>query len=134
MNDFMASITAMRNQIKGKSREEKAKRNQRALKRSRVSRSRSRALPKVPPASIHVNYVNPVNLSAIPSGIIVYKITNRNTKRVNYYTKETLWPLLPKNIKNNYNLMLAFPKKSLFRNPITRGPVYPRNIQRVRSK
>jgi hypothetical protein len=73
------------------------------------------------------NYTNPVSLEALLKGK-AYQVKNRGTGRVNYYNRATLFRLLPSGIKNNYNLLMAFPKTALFRNPMTRGNVYPRNI------
>ena len=131
MNSLLARIRARKNETLRKSRNERAKRASRKLKKSRVSRSRSAQVTKPVAVVINGNYINPVSLSAVPMNVVVYEVVNRGTKRKNYYEKKTLWPLLPRNIKNNYNLMMAFPKTPLFRNPVTRGNVYPRNVHRV---
>lgn len=131
MNSLLARIRARKNETLRKSRNERAKRVARKSKRARASRSRSTQVTKPRLVNINGNYINPVSLSTVPMNVVVYEVVNRGTKRKNYYEKKTLWPLLPRNIKNNYNLMMAFPKEPLFRNPITRGNVYPRNIHRV---
>ena len=108
--------------MKSKSRARAAKARSRAL-------SRSRNLPKIRPVALPVNYLNPVKLSPV-SGI-VYQITNRNTGRKNWYPKNVITKLIGRNL-SNYQILMLDPKKSMFRNPITRNPVYPRNLQRVR--
>jgi hypothetical protein len=131
MNNLLARVRARKNETLRKSRNERAKRALRKSKKSRVSKSRKSQVPKPSSVVINGNYVNPISLSSIPVNVVVYEVVNRGTKRKNYYERKNLWPLLPKSIKNNYNLMLAFPKTPLFRNPYTRGNVYPRNIRRV---
>ncbi len=131
MNNLLARIRARKNETLRKSRNERSKRTLRKSKKSRTSRSRRAQVAKPAVAIINRNYINPVSLSAVPTNVVVYEVVNRGTKRKNYYEKSALWPLLPKSIKNNYNLMMAFPKAPLFRNPVTRGNVYPRNIHRV---
>lgn len=134
MNNLLARVRARKNETLRKSRNERAKRAERKSKKSRISRSRRAQIPQPVAVFINKNYINPISLSSIPSNMVVYEVTNRGTKRKNYYEKKNFWPLLPKGIKNNYNLMLAFPKAPVFRNPITRGNVYPRNIRRVTSR
>jgi hypothetical protein len=60
-------------------------------------------------------------------------VTNRGTGRRNYYNRNTLAKLIGRTL-SNYQLLLANAKTPLFANPYTRGPVYPRNIQRVSRK
>lgn len=103
----------------------------RARRTSKMRKSRSRALPKLMNVKLANNYANPVTLEALMKGK-AYQVTNRGTGRKNYYNRVTLFGLLPSRIKNNYNLLMAFPKTALFRNPMTRGAVYPRNIIPVR--
>jgi hypothetical protein len=99
----------------------------RAPRASKMRTSRSRALPKLVNVKLANNYTNPVTLEALLKGK-AYQVANRGTGRKNYYNRATLFRLLPSTIKNNYNLLMAFPKTALFRNPMTRGNVYPRNI------
>lgn len=108
------------------------KRKSRALKRSRKSRSQSRAVPKPAAVNINANYVNPVTLSP-PKGQVIYMVRNRQTGRKNYYNRNTLVKLLGRAM-SDYQLLMANAKTPLFANPFTRGPVYPRNIQRVSRK
>jgi hypothetical protein len=103
----------------------------RAHRTSKMRTSRSRALPKLMNVKLANNYTNPVTLNALMKGK-AYQVRNHGTGRKNYYNRVTLFSLLPSRIKNNYNLLMAFPKKALFRNPMTRGNVYPRNIVPVR--
>lgn len=93
------------------------------------------ALPPVPTVFIPDDYVNPVTLNKAKYGPIVYKVRDSATGRANYYNKKTFWKLMNyTGLKNNYQLLMAFPKNSLFKNPVTRGPVKPRNVTRVRVK
>lgn len=123
MRRSLARTTAYVNKVnsKAKSREKK---------RSRKAKAERKALPKTPRILIPNSYVNPVTLSPV-KGPVVYQVTNRGTKRKNYYSKATLMRLLGRSM-TNYELLMASPKTSLFKNPYTRGLVYPRNIQRVR--
>lgn len=107
-----------------------SKAKSREKKRSRKIAAERKALPKTPRISIPNSYKNPVTLSPV-RGPVVYQVTNRGTKRKNYYTKATLRGLLGRSM-TNYELLMASPKTGLFKNPMTRGLVYPRNIQRVR--
>ena len=109
-----------------------AKRQLRSPKAKKLARSKALALGKVPFVSIPKNYVNPVTLSRPPSGVIVFKVLDKRTGRTNYYNRATFFRFLANFIKNNYNLLMADPKKPLFRNPVTRGNVTARNVQRVR--
>ena len=109
-----------------------AKRQVRSPKAKNVARSKALALGKVPLVSVPKNYVNPVTLSRPPNGVIVFKVMDKRTGRTNYYNRATFFRFLSKFIKDNYNLLMADPKKPLFRNPVTRGNVKPRNVQRVR--
>lgn len=99
-----------------------------AQRRSRA-RAQAAALGAAPFVYVSKNYTNPVTLNAPPLGVIVYRIKNRTTGRIDYYNVKTMHKLTG---KNNYGILIADPTKSLFRNPMTRGPVHPRNVQRVR--
>jgi hypothetical protein len=108
------------------------KRKTRSPKAKKAARNKVKALGVAPFVSVKKNYINPVTLNAPPRGVVVFKVTNKQTGRTNYYNKVTLFKFLSNYIKNNYNLLMADPKKVLFRNPVTRGNVKARNIQRVR--
>jgi len=112
---------------------EQAKIRHRAIKAMWNRESRAKALPKVPGVYIKNNYVNPVTLDHPPHKVIVYKVTDRTTKRVNYYNARTFWKLAGHQ-RNNYKLLMFDPKKNIFTNPYTRGGVRARNVQRVRIK
>ena len=94
-------------------------------------KSRVKALPKIPRVILAANYVNPITLD-FPKGMVVYEIKNRATGRTNYYNKETFSKLITA-FKNDYNLLMMNPKAPIkgARNPVTRGPIYPRNVRRV---
>jgi hypothetical protein len=64
--------------------------------------------------------------------MIVYEVKNRSTGRKDYYDVNTFWKLM-KMIKNDYKLLMMNPKMPIpgARNPVTRGPIYPRNVRRV---
>jgi len=110
------------------------KRKIRTAKKRYATINRLKALPVIRNVYIRNNYVNPVTLNKIPSGPTVYHVKDSRTGRVDYYDKATFWKLMPKNIKNNYNLLMADPKRPLFKNPLTRTNVKTRNVQRVRVK
>jgi len=110
------------------------KRKIRTAKKRYAAINRLKALPVIRNVYIRNNYVNPVTLNKIPSGPTVYHVKDSRTGRVDYYDKATFWKLMPKNIKNNYNLLMADPKRPLFKNPLTRTNVKTRNVQRVRVK
>lgn len=99
----------------------------------RVSRRvlETNALPKIPRVILNMNYVNPITL-AFPRGVVVYEIKNKFTGRKNYYDKPTFVKLIKK-FTDDYNLFMMNPKVPIpgARNPITRNPIYPRNIRRV---
>jgi len=109
-----------------------AKRKLRSPKAKEAARNKAIALGRVPNVSVPKNYVNPVTHNTPPKGVIVFRVTDKSTGRVNYYNRATLFRLLSNFIKTNYNLLMTDPKKALFRNPVTRGNVKARNIQRVR--
>jgi hypothetical protein len=105
------------------------------LNKARAARvSRAKALPAVPQVILNSNYVNPVTL-AFPKKMVVYEIKNRTTGRTNYYNKETFRKLITA-FKTDYALLMANPKVPIpgAKNPVTRGPIYPRNVRRVTVK
>jgi len=95
--------------------------------------NRLKALPRVVTVKLNTNYVNPITLNKVPYGPTIYEVRNHMTGRTNYYDKLTFWKLMPRVMKNNYNLLLLNPKEPIpgVRNPMTRNPVYPRNVRRV---
>jgi len=111
-----------------------AKRQARASKALSVLKNEIGALPKVPKVILDSNYVNPITLE-FPKGVVIYEIKNRTTGRKNYYTKATFKKLITR-FKSDYNLMLMNPKSPIpgARNPVTRNPIYPRNVRRVTVK
>jgi hypothetical protein len=111
-----------------------AKRQARAIKALSVLKNEIGALPKVPKVILDSNYVNPITLE-FPKGVVIYEIKNRFTGRKNYYTKATFKKLITR-FKSDYNLMLMNPKSPIpsARNPVTRNPIYPRNVRRVTVK
>jgi len=111
-----------------------AKRQARAIKALSVLKNEIGALPKVPKVILDSNYVNPITLE-FPRGVVIYEIKNRTTGRKNYYTKATFKKLITR-FKSDYNLMLMNPKSPIpgARNPVTRNPIYPRNVRRVTVK
>ena len=112
-------------------REQVRKVKARAAKRMSRRITEARALPKIPRVILNSNYVNPITL-AFPSGVVIYEITNKFTGRRNYYDKPTFAKLI-KQFNSDYNLMMMNPKVPIpgARNPMTRNPIYPRNIRRV---
>lgn len=110
-------------------REAQRKRAERKAHRNNQTRQRRVALGAAPFVYVSKNYVNPISLGPPPLGVIVYRLKNRQTKRTDFYNVGTIHKLAG---KNNYGILVADPKKGLFRNPVTRGTVYPRNLQRVR--
>lgn len=109
--------------------EARQKRIRRNVRHEFNQKNKSRALGRVGRASPPANYVNPVTLNAVPRGVVIYKLVNRGTGRVNYYPVNVISRLAGG--KNNYAILIADPKKPLFRNPTTRGNVFPRNLTRV---
>ena len=97
-------------------------------------RLKIRALPKMPLVFLAENYVNPITLN-FPKSTVVYEIKNRITGRKDYYDKKTFFMLM-KMLTDDYNLLMRNPKVPIpgARNPVTRGPIYPRNVQRVTVK
>jgi hypothetical protein len=108
-----------------------AKTKARRAKAAALKRSRVAALPTIPRVILNENYVNPITLN-FPKGAVVYEIRNKTTGRTNYYNKATFSKLITR-FKNDYNLLMMNPKVPIpgARNPITRGPIYPRNVRRV---
>jgi hypothetical protein len=104
---------------------------ERAALRVAARRSRIAALPKIPRVILESNYVNPITLE-FPRNMVVYEIKNRTTGRTNYYDKVTFRKLITA-FKNDYALLMANPKVPIpgVKNPMTRAPIYPRNIRRV---
>jgi hypothetical protein len=108
----------------------KLKKN-RVSKKASVARSRVAAMPRIPRVILEENYVNPITLN-FPKNTVVYEIKNRTTGRTNYYNKATFRKLITA-FKNDYNLLMMNPKVPIpgAKNPMTRGPIYPRNVRRV---
>ena len=107
---------------------------ERAVRRVAARRSKVAALPKIPRVILESNYVNPITLE-FPRNMVVYEIKNRTTGRANYYDKVTFRKLITA-FKNDYNLLMKNPKVPIpgARNPVTPGPIYPRNVRRVTIK
>lgn len=127
----MESILKKLKTINVKAATERKKRSDRKIKKKSVNREKALALPKVHRVKVNSNYINPVTLNSVPPNLIVYEVSNRLTGRKNYYKSTTFWHLMGTR-KNNYGLLIADPKKVLFKNPVTRGNVKARNVQRVR--
>ena len=106
------------------------KRKSRAVKKSRISRSRSRALPKPMKVVIPTNYINPITRSRSPQGAFFYVLTTRVTGRKNYLSIANVAGLAGRKM-SEYNILMANPKAPLFKNPYTRSSVYPRNLVRA---
>lgn len=106
--------------------------NERRSKKKEANMAQVRALPVVPRVVLNANYVNPITLNFPRSSMIVYEVKNRSTGRKDYYDVNTFWKLM-KMIKNDYKLLMMNPKMPIpgARNPVTRGPIYPRNVRRV---
>lgn len=113
------------------------KRRERSEKRYASLLNKLKSLPGVKNVMVGANYVNPVTLEAPPRGVVVYHVKDPKTGRVDLFDKVTFWRLLRQhspNIKNNYNLLMAMPRRVLFPNPATRTGITTRNIQRVRAR
>ena len=123
-------MQAARNRLK----ENLMKRRARTARARTVARYKATALPKIPGIFLAANYVNPITLN-FPKGHIVFEIRNRMTGRTDYYDRTTFFTLM-KMLKNEYDLMMMNPKipSPGARNPVTRGPIYPRNVRRVTVK
>ena len=113
------------------------KRRERSEKKYATIMNKLKSLPSVKNVKVNANYVNPVTLEAPPRGVVVYHVKDPKTGRVDLFDKITFWKLLRShapNIKNNYNLLMAMPRRVLFPNPSTRTGITTRNIQRVRAR
>jgi len=112
----------------------KQKRANRKLKSNAVKRNKVAALPKVPKIILNANYVNPITLE-FPTGVVIYEIKNKITGRKNYYNKATFKKIIER-FTNDYNLLMMNPKEPIpgAKNPVTRAPIYPRNVRRVTVK
>ena len=107
------------------------KEKNRVRRAANAKREKVAALPAIPKVILDLNYVNPITLE-FPKSHIVYEIRNKSTGRTNYYNKATFQELISA-FKSDYNLMLMNPKSPIpgARNPVTRNPIYPRNVRRV---
>lgn len=109
----------------------------RTMKKRYALANRLKALPRITTVNVNANYINPITLNKIPSGIVVYKVTDPLTKRVDFYTKNEFWKLVhthAPNLKDNYNMMMTHPRYKIFNNPVTRNPIRPKNVTRVLAK
>lgn len=106
------------------------KRKLRALKQRYMLKNRLAAMPKIRLITINSNYTNPVTLGPPPAGVVVYKIKDPVTGRIDYYNKQTFWRLVKGAVKNNSQL-LTNRKKNLFPNPVTRQTIKAKNVERV---
>ena len=132
MESLMAKIKAHGNAVKRAISSNNAKRTSRKAKKARVLKGQKKALPKIRAVSIPKNYINPLTHSPMKEAIF-YMLTNKGTRRKNYFTRAEIGKLVGRSL-TNYQLLMLDPKKQMFRNPITRNPVYARNLQRVRPK
>lgn len=112
-------------------REQLRKATVRANKRVSRKIAEVKALPTVPRVLLNLNYVNPITLT-FPKGAVIYEIKNKITGRKNYYDKYTFTKLI-KAFKSDYDLLMMNPKEPIpgAKNPVTRNPIYPRNVRRV---
>ena len=112
----------------------KQKRANRKLKANTEKRNKIAALPTIPRIILNANYVNPITLN-FPKGTVIYEIRNKTTGRADYYNKATFRKLITQ-FKNDYNLLMMNPKEPIpgAKNPVTRNPIYPRNVRRVTVK
>lgn len=120
-----------------KKRDMLQKQKAREEKRYNSIMNKLKSLPGVQNVTVAANYINPVTLGPPPRGVVVYHIKDPKTGRVDLYDKVTFWAMLRRyapNIKNNYNLMMALPRRVLFPNPATRSEITTRNIRRVRAR
>ncbi len=106
------------------------KRKLRAAKQKYIMVNRIHAMPKIRTVHINANYINPVTLGAPPTGLVVYRVRDPVTRRVDYYDKATFWRLVGKSAKNNWNLFVNR-KRRLFVNPVTRAVIQSKNVERV---
>jgi len=128
----MAKIKAHSNTIKKATTTDNLKRKARKVKKAKVRKAQKKALPKIKQVSVPKNYTSHITQGPMKDAVF-YMLTNRGTGRKNYFTKTEIGKIVGRSM-SNYNILMADPKKSLFRNPVTRNPVYPRNLQRVRPK
>lgn len=108
----------------------KLRKKLRAAKQKYMMVNRIMAMPKIRMVQINANYINPVTLGAPPTGLVVYRVKDPVTGRVDYYDKATFWRLVGKSAKNNWNLFVNR-KKRLFINPVTRAVIQAKNVERV---
>jgi hypothetical protein len=132
MDKLLAKIEGHRNSVKKAASENALKRAARKSKKARISKSRKAALPKLKSVTIPKNYLNPLTRSPMKEAIL-YMLTNRGTGRKNYFTRAEVSKLTGRSL-TNYNVLMFDPKKPMFKNPLTRNPVYARDLQRVRAK
>jgi len=132
MESLMGKIKAHSNAIKKTTASNDMKRKARKLKKAKVRTGQKKALPTIRSVSVPKNYVSHITQSPMKDAVF-YMLTNRGTGRKNYFTKSEISKIVGRSM-SNYNLLMADPKKALFRNPVTRNPVYPRNLQRVRPR
>ena len=131
---FGAPLEADRVATARKMLKDELKRKIRTAKKRYQTINRLTALPVIRTVYIRNDYINPVTLNKVPAGPTVYHVKDSRTGRIDYYDKATFWRLVPKNIKNNYGLLMADPRRPLFKNPLTRTNVKPRNVMRVHVK
>jgi hypothetical protein len=107
------------------------KSNERYAKARTIAISKVKAMPVIPHVILNANYVNPVTLE-FPKGTVVYEIRNKFTGRTNYYNKATFRKIITA-FRGDYALLMMNPKEPIpgARNPVTRNPIYPRNVRRV---
>lgn len=101
-----------------------------------VKINKLKALPRVNTVYVNSNYVNPVTLSKVPKGLVIYEVKDPRTGRMDYYDKATFWSLVRRatsNVKNNFNL-LTKRKNVVFSNPVTRSNIRAKNVKRVQVK
>jgi len=101
-----------------------------------VKINKLKALPRINTVYVNANYINPVTLSKVPTGLTVYEVKDPRTGRVDYYDKATFWNLVrrkSKTVKNNFNL-LTKRKNVVLSNPVTRSNVRAKNVKRVQVK
>jgi len=106
------------------------KKRVRALRKHVMRVNRTWQMPKIRIVLVNSNYINPVTLEAPPKGVVVYKVHDPVTGRLDYYNKATFWQLVGKSAKNNWNLFVNR-KKRLFPNPVTRAVIQAKNVERV---
>jgi hypothetical protein len=105
-----------------------SKRKMRAVKKWVETVKRTEALPIPLTMYIANNYTNPVTLRAPPYGVAIYMITDPKTGRKNFYNKSVIHKLAK---LDDYGILMANRKSPLFKNPLTRSNIYPKNLRRV---